>query len=134
MIRKDFETGGFPLQNLSPAICIDANYNFHMAYNRFELITLLRTKDIKTCFGIWPGKKNTDGFIMDPKIYVALPLPPEEHKEIDNAIEITVYMEGEKFSRMSYFLNKDEVKIESKDSALFNYVKKVGLRFSLVFE
>src|SRR5512135_2368334 len=103
MIRKDFETGGFPLQNLAPAICICADYSIQMAYNKFDLVKILKNNDVRSCYGVWPGKKMTDSFVLDPKSYSEMPLPPENSKDIDNASEIIVHMEeGQSFLKVSY--------------------------------
>jgi hypothetical protein len=133
MIRKDFETGGFPLQNLAPVMCICADYSVQMAYNKFDLVNILKNYDIRSCYGVWPGKKTTDSFLLDPKIYIALPLPPENSKEIDNASEIIVHMEaGQSFLKVSYTVGGTEY--ESKSKELLDYIKKAGVRFSLVFD
>jgi hypothetical protein len=133
MLRRDFQTGGFPLRDLCPVLCIGADDSLHIVYNKFDFITLLQTKNIRLCCGVWPGKKTTDGFVLDPKAYASAPKPPEEHKDIDNAEAITVIMEKSLFSKLRYSL-KDQTPIESRDSDLLEYIKKSGLRFSLVFE
>lgn len=137
MVRDDYKQSGFPLCNVAPVICIDADCSYYIAYNRFDLVALLRKFDIKTCFGVWPGKKNTDCFDLDPKAYVDMPLPPELHKDIDNANDILVEMESEgAFYRISYMPkdSPDGVRIQSKDPAVYEFVKKAALKFKVKFE
>ena len=139
MIRKDFEKGGFPLNGRCPVLCIDANHNLQMAYTRYDLVAILKSKDVRCCYGVWPGKKETDSFFLDPKVYAALPIPPESNKDIDNAGKITAYMEGGKFSKIVYGFDHENVEgpdfdTVSRNPDLFDYIKKAGLKFSLVFE
>jgi hypothetical protein len=136
MIRNDFETGGFPLCDKSPVLCVADDFKIHAVYNRYDLITLLKTEsNIRACYGVWPGKKSTDVFPLNPKAYVELPLPPEMHKDIDSAAWITVCTEFDGgFSKLSYCPKEATVTVESKDKALFDYIKKIGLRYTSVFE
>ena len=139
MIRKDFEKGGFPLSETAPVLCIardlQGKLELHMAYTRYDLINILKTYIIQGCYGVWPGKYNTDTFPLDPEAYAAMVVPPEQFKDIDNAEAITVStrLDGG-FAKISYLPKNAEVTIESQNKDLFAYVKKIGLRYTTIFE
>lgn len=134
MIRKDFETGGFPINRRCPVFCVSKEGELYIAYNRFTLGLTLRNRLIKRCVGIWPGKFNTDCFPMHVKSYIDTPLPPKEHQFIDDSSSIKIIYEqdGIIFKRISYIMedfkgNKTEIK--STDERLKDYVIKSGLKY-----
>jgi hypothetical protein len=135
MILKDFKTGGFPISANVPVLCIDEKYALHVAYNRVDLAKILKGNDIKCCYGVWPGKKNTDCFILDIESYAKMPAPPEAHKEIDVAEQVTLYLdEDNNFSKIAYRTTKGDFQIVSRDPALLDYIKKMGLKYITVSE
>jgi len=135
MLLKDFETGGFPISRRSPVICTIIDGQVKVAYNRYELYhTILKfhttTRKMISCVGMWPGKKNTDCFRLNPDCYTDA--PPEQHKEIDNATEIRIYTDPNgTFMKVEYDL--DGVTIEAKEEKLALYVKNVRLKFKNFF-
>lgn len=131
MIRKEFEKGGFPLCSIAPILCIDENFALYVAYNRYDLIKILKTQKIKVCYGIWPGKWTSDCFIIDPQAYINIPIPPEEHKEIDNSKDIIVDLTKDGiFVKIQYLPRKpDAVWIESKDENLYSFIKNSNIKF-----
>jgi hypothetical protein len=130
MILKDFFEGGFPIGLLSPVICIRQDHPPYMAYNRTDLVEVLKLGHTIICLGVWPGKKSTDCFILDPEAYSKTPLPPATHKKIDNADYIHVQMDkDQKFVEMSYRVKDTDYMIKSQDIALFDYIKRSGLRY-----
>lgn len=132
MILRDFEEGRFPLTRRSPAICTLADGTVKVAYNRYDLAQIILKEEVLSCVGMWPGKKNTDIFILDPSAYTIA--PPEKHKEIDSASEIILYYDPNgDFIKLSYKLS-DDVDIISDEHKLLEYVKTVGLKFQTRFE
>lgn len=136
MILNDYRTGGFPLTRRSPIICSISDGTMEVAYSRFMLKKIIdRTKksnkEIKECLGVWPGKKSTDCFIIDPKDYTAL-VPPEIHADIDSAEEIIVVCdENGVFEGIQYrpgSFAKDRTPVISKDYLLLDYIRYTGLR------
>jgi hypothetical protein len=136
MIRKDFETGGFPINRQCPVFCVSETGELFIAYNRFTLVLTLRNKPIKKCVGIWPGRFNTDCFPMHVQSYINIPLPPEEHKFIDDSSSIKIIYEknGVDFNKISYVCEDfkgNKTEIESKDGRLKEYVIKSGLKYTV---
>ena len=135
MILKDFETGGFPISANVPVLCIDEKYVLHVAYNRLDLAKILKSKVIKCCYGVWPGKKNTDCFILDPAVYAQSVLPPEKHKEIDQANQVTLFLYPDNsFSKIEYKTLKNDFVIVSTDPSLLEYIKKMGLKYTTTYD
>jgi hypothetical protein len=135
MIIKDFEKGCFPVCAKAPVLCIDAGYNLHVADNRFVFVSILKMHDITGCYGVWPGKKNSDCFILDPKAYAGIAVPPEINKEIDSAERIILCLDSDhNFSKISYVMRDSDVMIDSRDKSLYDYVKKTGLKYSTAFD
>jgi hypothetical protein len=78
---------------------------------------------------------NTDIFTLDSKVYATLPVPPEKFKDIDNAESILVSTSKDGgFSKISYIPQDGSVMVEAQDKILFEYIKKIGLRYTTVFE
>ena len=135
MIRQDFFKGGFPVCAVVPVICVDENFQVLVAYNKFDWVKILQQNNIQACHGIWPGKKVSDCFILDPKAYAQMLLPPEDHKEIDSASNITVYVNrATEFVKVAYLPKESDVIIESRNLLLYDYVKKSGIRYATAFE
>lgn len=150
MLRKDFFDGGFPISRRSPVICTflgnqtdnKSPRNF-ICYNRFDLKLAIESCKIKEgefncfCVGIWPGKKTTDGFTMNPQAYIKN-TPEEMHKDIDSASSITVvFYTDNTFSRLLYTPGDyagNQTPVMSQDKNLYEYVKNVGLKFISVIE
>jgi len=136
MIIKDYLTGGFPITRRTPVICAFENGTVAVAYNRYRLKeitekTLLKCK----CLGVWPGKRFTDCFLIDPKCYCEK-IPPRIHADIDSALEIKVISDKDgNFEGIEYkpgpFANT-EATIVSKDVELLNYLKYAGLKFTRI--
>jgi hypothetical protein len=139
MIRKDFETGGFPINKRCPVLCVSDTGELFIAYNRFTLGLTLKHKVIKKCVGIWPGKFNTDCFPLKVSCYIDTPIPPQEHQLIDDSPEIKVVYEigGITFKRISYIredFKGNKTEIMSMDTELKNYVIKSGLQYKVFTE
>jgi hypothetical protein len=139
VIRKDFETGGFPISRRCPVFCLSDAGELFIAYNRFTLGITLRIRTIKKCVGIWPGKRNTDCFPLRVSCYNAIPVPPKEHQLIDDSPEIKVIYEtgGISFKRISYVsedLKGNQIKVESTDEKLKDYIIKSGLQYKVLTE
>jgi len=126
MILRDFESGGFPITKRSPVICTLPNGSVKVAYNRFDLKKIITINKLISCVGMWPGKKNTDCFILDPEAYTIA--PPERYKDIDSATDLKVYLDPDgAFMKITYIIN-DLVTVESDDKELLEYVRKVKLK------
>ena len=137
MIRYNFEQGNFPISRRSPVICIFERI-LKVVYNRFDLKKAINLPDIRICLGIWPGKKNTDCFVLNPEAYLNSVVPPEEHKDIDSAEKITIMSDlQKKFIKIIYIpgnFDNNKVPIESKDMKLFDYIKNTGLKHETIIE
>jgi len=135
MIKKDFEDGGFPINRRAPVLCVTENGTVRIAYNNWELSKAVEPGDIKKMLGIWPGRVNTDIFVLHPEYYGKM-APPEEHRTIDNADTIIIEYEGNTFSSVMYSLPENGEKgtiIQSKDPKLEQYVKKAGRKYQTRF-
>ena len=150
MIRKDFIDGGFPISRKSPVICTDLSVRPDkgislkdlsrsvLCYNRFDLKKSIEewSPNIE-CIGIWPGKKTTDGFILNPDVYKKY-APPEIFKDIDSADSITVIFNTDNiFNRILYTpgtFSDSQVPVMSTDRALYEYAVNVGLKFRAVID
>jgi hypothetical protein len=140
MILRDFESGGFPITRRSPVICTLSDGSVKVAYNRFDLKNIIlsgmisagRTApEVISCVGMWPGKKNTDCFILNTDAYKIA--PPERYKDIDNAIEIKIYNDPNgSFMKVTYKII-DKPLVESTDKELLKYIKAVGLKHQNLF-
>lgn len=109
-------------------ICIDKDYNPHVASNLFDLVQILKSNEIKNCHGIWIGKNETDFFVLNPESYKNMLTPPKEHKLIDNAVEIVIYLKEKKFYKVAYRLSGKEGALESQDEVLYNYLSQSTLK------
>jgi len=138
MILKDFLNGGFPISRTSPVLCVNDHGNVFLAYSHADLRAVLHGgNNITRCLGVWPGKKTTDCFVMDPTKY-GLYSPPDLHRDIDSAVDIEVFVDRENnFIRLEYTPGPhatDRTRVVSKDQLLFDYVGKVNLRRKVVLE
>ena len=133
MILRDFETGGFPISRRSPVICMISDGSVKAVYNRFDLKNIINSSTNLSCIGVWPGKKNTDCFILDPDAYKNL-APPEIHKDIDSAEDIKIFINSDGyFMKISYVpgaFSSDRTPHESEDINLCSYIKAAGLKHS----
>lgn len=135
MIREEYYEAGFPICATVPVICVRDDFKVLVAYSKFELVRILQENKVKCCHGIWPGKKMSDCFILDPEKYVKTLIPPEDHKEIDNASEITLCLDTDcNFIKVSYLPRNSDVVIETKNQLVLDYLKKAGIRYATVFE
>ncbi len=126
---KDFEKGGFPITKRSPVICTLPDGTVKVAYNRYDLMKVVKNK-VLSCVGVWPGKKNTDCFTLKPDHY--MDAPPERFKEIDNASKIKSFFDPDgKFMEITYTL--DNITYGAKDEDLMDYIRKVGLKHHSCF-
>lgn len=152
MIRKDFFEGGFPISHKSPVMCMgklggadvisSAKPSITLCYNRFDLKRAIE-QDINPrcdpclCLGIWPGKKTTDGFLLNPDAYTKY-APPEEHKDIDSAESITVILHlDNSLNKLLYIpgsFAENQTPVMSQDKGLYEYIKAAGLKFSSIIE
>jgi hypothetical protein len=131
MIKNDFRDGGFPINSQNPVLCVTKEGDIYVAYDRFGLGTAIKAGKVFKCVGIWPGKKNTDVFPLNPEFYTAM--PPSEYRDIDNALSIMVkYVSGE-FSELRY-KTMENVEVLVKDVELLKYITSLGLKHTSVHE
>jgi len=136
MVRKEFIQGGFPVNRRAPIIGLTSDNELHIFYSHYDLHKLAQTKEISKCIGIWPGKKNTDCFILDPKVYSKYS-PSVIHKDIDSAEEINVFFSGSDFDRIEYKpgpFAENRTTIISRDKKLYQYLNNIGVKFKRFFE
>jgi len=127
MIDNSFIKSGFPLNKTHPILCVKEDYTVIPVYNRYDFNTTLKNNVVKSCYGVWQGKKNTDCFIIDPEEYVKK-LPPEQHKYIDDATNIKIITERNgTFVKLYYSYPGGGVPIVSTLPQLFEYVVEMGL-------
>jgi hypothetical protein len=131
MVRKDFEDGGFPINNRAPVLCITDEGAVFLVYNNYDLKELLEKKlGIKKLLGVWPGKRMTDLFVLNPGKY-GKNAPPVEHKEIDNAEKVIIaYNKQDIFLSVIYTLPGGSP-IISKDPLLGAYLKSSGRKYAV---
>ncbi len=135
MIRTDYKDGGFPLCRRAPIICALSDGVVRIVYNRFDLKKVMQEGDVQSCTGIWPGKKTTDCFVLDLEAYGEFS-PPEKYKEIDSAMQVTVFSEGGKFDRIEYIPGpheKDQRLHMTRNKEVYQYLLDAGLRFKRSF-
>ena len=135
MIRKEFKDGGFPLNRRSPVICYLSDGEMRIAYNHSQLKDIIDNEDVRTCAGIWPGKKTTDGFELNPKAYNKFSLP-EKYKDLDSALQVTVFFEGGDFDRIEYTPGpheEDQRLHMTRNKEVYQYLLDVNLRFKRSF-
>jgi hypothetical protein len=135
MISRDFEQSKYPICRRAPVICFFEN-GLTVVYNRFDLRAFFAKNGTTCrCVGVWPGKKSTDCFTLNSKSYSLIDTPPEIHKEIDSAESIAVTLdENGAFEEITYIPSlffEGRTPIVSKEKALFEYVRKVGLRYAI---
>jgi hypothetical protein len=99
-----------------------------VAYDRLTLKNILETYNVSKCIGVWPGKLETDCFILLPEYYKKI-TPPEDHRDIDSAQNIEVYYNGNKFQYLTYIF--EDKNIKSQDENLLKYMQSVGLRYKV---
>jgi len=132
MVLKDFLSGGFPITRRTPVICSFADGTVEVVYNRYALKEVTeRIVKKSTCLGVWPGKKNTDCFLINPEKYCEK-VPPKEHADIDSAVEIKIVrdedgiFQGIEYQPGPFALN--QASIISTDKELFEYIKYARLK------
>lgn len=127
MILKDFEQGGFPINKKCPVICTSSSGSVEVAYNSFDLKTILNKKQTVTCLGVWPGKKDTDCFLLDTNYYGEF-APPVEYKDIESASKIEVFMDSKgNFVKLIYSL-PEASPVTCTNIALYDFIKKHGTK------
>jgi len=136
MIKRDFETGGFPINRRSPVLCLTGEGNIYVVYNRFDLRVALHRATIVKMLGVWPGKRNTDCYVLNPSAYMDVPIPPAGHADIDSAADVVVINDkDEHFIRLLY---RDDVTkfeaVESRSSELLEYIKVAGIKHRVTHE
>lgn len=135
MILKDFLTGGFPITRRTPVICSFADGSVEVAYNRYTLKKVTMRTEKSVCLGVWPGKKNTDCFLIDPKYYCEK-VPSEKHANIDSAAEIKVIKDEEGvFQGVEYIPGAfalDQTPVVSREKELWEYIKYARLKYKRV--
>lgn len=129
MIRLDYKTGGFPLSQRAPIICIVPDNQIKMAYNRFDLKKIMKDNKISLCFGVWLGQKTTDCFIIDAEEYTRIDIP-ECHKDIDSATDLRVSLD--KYGALLEIkYKKNSIRVTSKEPELLEYIYKNGLKHTV---
>lgn len=131
MIRSDFINGGFPINCHNPVICVSEDIRIYTAYNNYDLKLILDNFKIKKVLGIWPGKYDTDFFVIDPSL-CTIPVPPEEFKDIDSAEKIEIFYASEIFDRIDYMLK--QTVYTSKSEELLDYIKKSGKKHAIRYK
>lgn len=129
MIRNDFQSGGFPINRHSPVLCYSSENRLFIAYDNYTLKTILNTVDVKKCVGVWPGKRDTDIFRLNPDNYKNMIVPPSDLRDIDHAEEITVFEEKEKFVKVEWLTYDEQgvlLKRASDDKKLHDYIVRAG--------
>lgn len=138
MVRSDFLNRGFPISRRVPVICfiLEGKLSYtEVAYNHFDLKKIIDNNKILSCVGIWPGKKTTDAFSINPDAYCDF-LLPEKFKDIDSALQITVFMENGNFDRVEYIPGpheQDQRLHTTRDKNVYTYLINVGLKFKRSF-
>jgi hypothetical protein len=137
MIRKDFYDSGFPLCRRAPIICVDDKGDIYPVYNGYDLKLVIDNKKVLKMIGIWPGKMNTDVFVLNPETYGKY-APPEEYKEIDSAEDVTIRIDlaGETVC-VEYVPGpheKDRTLIVSRNKDLINYLKNAQKSYKVASE
>ena len=128
MIRKDFETGGFPINRRNPILCLSEKGMIYPAYDRFNLRKILTKFKIVKCLGIWPGLHDTDIFVLNANSYGQI-IPPEEYRHIDSCSDIIIYLEENgKLKEIRYADSKTKEVEISTSQELANYIIKAGIK------
>jgi hypothetical protein len=131
MILRDFYTGGFPIRNTAPVLCFSKDGEVSVAYDSSSLSHLISSKEIYQIIGVWPGKKNTDCFLLSKEHYGNLK-PPKGHELVDQAKKIVlIYVKGI-FSKVVYSVEGKEGIFDSGDKALADYIITAGLQHKVV--
>lgn len=123
MIRHDFKYGGFPINRTCPVLCFADG--LHVAYNHEDLHRIIQDHDNIQCYGVWPGKWDTDVFILYPDAYKNYK-PPKGHEKIVNGKDIIIYRKKELgILKITYTLwdeQGDPYLVETKDPSLYVYI------------
>lgn len=128
MWRTDMEDGGFPISRRNPVLCFLEDSDIKYAYNRFNLSRILNGGGVKKAIGVWPGKKNTDVFILSVETYKEIPTPPEEHEEIDSSPEVVVKLGKDGMIRGIAYLNqRTDKETVTQDPKVYSYIKAAGI-------
>jgi len=136
MIKHDFETGGFPINRRAPVLCLTGTGNIYVVYNRFDLRVALGRYVVVKMLGIWPGKRHTDCFVLNPDEYKDTPAPPADHADIDSAEDVVlVYDKKESFLRITYREDVTKASVVVSDSQeLLHYIEQAGIRHRVTHE
>lgn len=134
MISRDFEKGGFPICKRAPALCYSSEGKIYVAYNRYTLHMILNSGNIVKMVGVWPGKKNTDIYVMNIDTYKGIPIPPAEYADIDSAEEVTLYYNAHNDPIALTFRSdpSDSFVTRLNDPNLCRYVVKAGIKHKMV--
>lgn len=126
MVRKDYEKGGFLINRVRPALCYTKEGRLFIAYDNFTLKTIFSAHDIVKCVGAWPGKRDTDIFVLDPAHYKDTPAPPEKYKDIDQAQQIILMVNKNGEFQEVVWTTLDEGEKSTEDRYLYDYIIKSG--------
>lgn len=134
MWRSDFTEGNFPITRRNPIIAYIKENDAKVAYNRFQLRSILQSNKVHCLFGVWPGKKNTDLFVLDPTKYKDIPTPPEKHQEIDSSPEVVVKLDKDGFVRgIAYHNQQTDEHVLTQEAQIYDYVKSVGIKHRIIY-
>lgn len=134
MWRSDFTESNFPITRRNPVIAYIKGNDAKIAYNRFQLKGILQNHEVYCLIGVWPGKKNTDLFILDPNKYKDIPTPPEQHQEIDSSPEIVVKIsKGGTVRGIAYLNQKTDEQVLTQEAEIYDYIKSVGIQHRVIY-
>jgi len=138
MILHDFEKLGFPISKRAPVLCFGTDGKVYVAYNRYSLRLVMQKIEIVKSIGVWPGRKNTDCFVLDPAAYKTTPVPPAENADIDSADDVTVfYGPDDQFLRVAYKedpIDHSESVCISTKAELLTYIEQAGIKHKVIHE
>lgn len=129
MIRNDFQNGGFPINRHCPVLCYSSENRLFIAYDNYTFKTILNSVAVKKCVGVWPGKRDTDVFRLNPDNYANMIVPPAKLRNIDHAEEITVLEKNGKFIKVEWLIYNDPgvlFKQTSNNKDLHDYIIRAG--------
>lgn len=131
MIRKDFEDSGFPINRKCPVMSYSDENRLFVSYDNCSLKKAMTEHNIVKCVGIWPGKYDTDIFILNVDSYKDIPAPPIRHKDIDWATEVNIYLDKDgNFEEVVWVESGTEKSTD--DPALYEYIIKAGRKHRVV--
>lgn len=136
MWRTDLEESGFPISRRNPVLCFmdGDDRDIRCAYSRCQLSRVLKENPVTKMVGVWPGKKNTDVFILNVESYKNIPTPPEEHEEIDSSPEVVVKLgKGGDLRGIAYFNQELNQEVVTQDSEVYDYIKAAGVQHRVIY-